>query len=187
MEDEIRPHAKEVISELSVLKIEPVLLTGDKKTAANHVAQEVGIQNVVSECLPETKLAYIKNASETGQKILMVGDGINDAPALKQAHVGIAMGGIGSGIAVEAADIVTVSDRIEEIPTLIKLSRKMMLVIKINLTLAMSINFIAIILAMGGWMGPVVGALVHNAGSVLVILHSASLLRLNESTPQALS
>lgn len=187
LEDEIRPHAKEVISELSALKIEPVLLTGDKKTAANHVAQEVGIQNVVSECLPETKLAYIKNASETGQKILMVGDGINDAPALKQAHVGIAMGGIGSGIAVEAADIVTVSDRIEEIPTLIKLSRKMMLVIKINLTLAMSINFIAIILAMGGWMGPVVGALVHNAGSVLVILHSASLLRLNESTPQALS
>lgn len=91
------------------------------------------------------------------------------------------MGGIGSGIAVEAADIVAVSDRIEGIPMLIRLSRKMMKVIKINLTLAMTINFVAIVLAMGGWMGPVVGALVHNAGSVLVIIHSASLLRFEAS------
>ena len=91
--------------------------------------------------------------------------------------VGLAMGGIGSDIAVEAADIVAVSDRIEAIPFLIKLSRQMMTVIKINLTIAMTINFVAIVLAMGGWMGPVLGALVHNAGSVLVILHSASLLK----------
>ena len=177
LEDKIRPFAGEVVSKLNSLGTEPILLTGDKESAAQHVAQTVGIEKVIAGCLPETKLAYVKNEDRQNHKLLIVGDGINDAPALKCAHVGIAMGGIGSGIAVEAADIVAVSDRIEGIPMLIRLSRKMMKVIKINLTLAMTINFVAIVLAMGGWMGPVVGALVHNAGSVLVIIHSASLLR----------
>ena len=166
---------------MNSLGTEPILLTGDKESAAQHVAQTVGIKKVIAGCLPETKLAYVKNEDRQNHKLLIVGDGINDAPALKCAHVGIAMGGIGSGIAVEAADIVAVSDRIEGIPMLIRLSRKMMKVIKINLTLAMTINFVAIVLAMGGWMGPVVGALVHNAGSVLVIIHSASLLRFEAS------
>lgn len=181
LEDKIRPFAGEVVSKLNSLGTEPILLTGDKESAAQHVAQTVGIKKVIAGCLPETKLAYVKNEDRQNHKLLIVGDGINDAPALKCAHVGIAMGGIGSGIAVEAADIVAVSDRIEGIPMLIRLSRKMMKVIKINLTLAMTINFVAIILAMGGWMGPVVGALVHNAGSVLVIIHSASLLRFEAS------
>ena len=181
LEDKIRPFAGEVVSKLNSLGTEPILLTGDKESAAQHVAQTVGIKKVIAGCLPETKLAYVKNEDRQNHKLLIVGDGINDAPALKCAHVGIAMGGIGSGIAVEAADIVAVSDRIEGIPMLIRLSRKMMKVIKINLTLAMTINFVAIVLAMGGWMGPVVGALVHNAGSVLVIIHSASLLRFEAS------
>lgn len=181
LEDKIRPFAGEVVSKLNSLGTEPILLTGDKESAAQHVAQTVGIEKVIAGCLPETKLAYVKNEDRQNHKLLIVGDGINDAPALKCAHVGIAMGGIGSGIAVEAADIVAVSDRIEGIPMLIRLSRKMMKVIKINLTLAMTINFVAIILAMGGWMGPVVGALVHNAVSVLVIIHSASLLRFEAS------
>ena len=181
LEDKIRPFAGEVVSKLNSLGTEPILLTGDKESAAQHVAQTVGIEKVIAGCLPETKLAYVKNEDRQNHKLLIVGDGINDAPALKCAHVGIAMGGIGSGIAVEAADIVAVSDRIEGIPMLIRLSRKMMKVIKINLTLAMTINFVAIVLAMGGCMGPVVGALVHNAGSVLVIIHSASLLRFEAS------
>lgn len=177
LSDTVRKESSDMIKELSALGVRPVLLTGDNKNAAGEVAKKLGIGDVVPECLPEDKLKFIDNAKKNGGFVCMTGDGINDAPALKKADVGIAMGGIGSDIAVEAADIALANDEIKEFPHLIALSKRMMKTIKMNMTFSMLLNFIAIILAMTGKLNPVIGALVHNAGSVFVISCSALLLK----------
>ena len=133
-------------------------------------------QQVRANCLPEDKLTAIDGYQAAGQPVCMMGDGVNDAPALKRSAVGIAMGGVGSDIAVDAADIALVDDEVKELPHLIALSHRMMTTIKLNMTFSMALNFVAIVLAIIGTLNPVVGALVHNAGSVLVITNSAFLL-----------
>ena len=158
----------------------PVLLTGDHENAAGHIARQLHISEMHANCLPEDKLIWIDSYEQQNQPVCMIGDGINDAPALKKACVGIAMGKIGSAIAVDAADIALVNDDIRELPHLLRLAKRMMTTIRLNLTFSMTLNFVAIILAITGILNPVVGALVHNAGSVLVIINSALLLRWKE-------
>ncbi len=175
--DTLRPDAAGMIREVKRAGVTPVLLTGDHENAARHIAHRVDVQTVQANCLPEDKLSWIDRSQKAGKWVCMVGDGINDAPALKKAHVGIAMGGIGSDIAVDAADIALVNDDIRELPHLLRLARRMMQTIKCNMTFSMLLNFVAIILAMTGALDPVVGALVHNAGSVVVIINSAFLLK----------
>ena len=176
LSDTLRPDASEMIDQIKATGVTPVLLTGDHENAARHIAGALGIDEVHAGCLPEDKLHYIGASQDAGHPVCMTGDGVNDAPALKKAYVGIAMGGIGSDIAVDAADIALVNDDIGEIPHLLRLSRRMMRTITHNLIFSMTLNFAAIVLAITGILNPVVGALVHNAGSVFVIVNSALLL-----------
>ena len=175
--DGLRKESGEMIRRMVRLGVRPVLLTGDYENAARTIAGQLGIREVRAGCLPEDKLAYIDSCQKKGEPVCMIGDGINDAPALKKAWVGIAMGGVGSDIAVDAADIALVDDEVKELPHLLDLSRRMMTTIKVNMTFSMALNFLAIALAITGVLSPVVGALVHNAGSVLVITNSALLLK----------
>lgn len=177
LSDTVRETAAQTIAALQSAQVTPVLLTGDHENAAHHIADTLGITEVHAGCKPEDKLAYIDYAQRANQPVCMIGDGINDAPALKKAMVGIAMGGIGSDIAVDAADIALVNDDIAALPHLLGLARRMMRTIRCNLTFSMTLNFVAIILAITGVLNPIVGALVHNAGSVLVIINSAFLLK----------
>ncbi|WP_289103597.1 cation-translocating P-type ATPase [uncultured Fusobacterium sp.] len=175
LSDTIRPTAKEMVVKLKNMGTRVILLTGDHKQTADYFAEEVGIENVYSELLPAEKVTYIKKLEEDGNKVCMIGDGVNDAPALKTADVGVSMASIGTDIAVEASDIALMGDNIEKIPYLKKLSTATIKTIKFNITASMVINLAAIILSVMGLLNPITGALVHNVGSVLVVLNAALL------------
>lgn len=177
LEDVLRNNSREMVENLKKLGKDTVLITGDNKQTASNIALASGINEFYSDCLPEDKLSIIDKFQSGDERVCMVGDGVNDAPALKKSFVGIAMGGIGSDIAVEAADIALIGDDIKATPHLMELSKRTMRTININIIISMILNFVAIILAMTGILNPIFGALVHNIGSVVVIIHSALLLK----------
>ncbi len=177
LEDTIKEEIAGTITQIKQKGIEPVLLTGDNTQTAKNIANISGIETYYAECIPEEKLNIIEKIRLENKSVCMVGDGINDAPALKNADVGIAMGEFGSRIAIDAADIVLISDKIETIPYLIDLSEKTMQTIRINLIISLCINVVFITLSMLGILTPMQGAVVHNCGSVAVIIHSALLLK----------
>ena len=177
LSDTLRRESADTIAAVTILGVQPVLLTGDHKNAARTIAGELQIREVRANCLPEDKLRYIGEYQAKELPVCMIGDGVNDAPALKKADVGIAMGGVGSDIGVDAADIALVDEEVKELPHLVAFSKRMMTTIKPNMTFSMTLNFIAITLTIIGTLNPVAGALVHNAGSVLVITNSAFLLK----------
>ncbi len=175
LSDVLRDNAGRMIRELGRTQTQAILLTGDHAQTAEYFAGQVGISSVYSELLPAQKVEVIQRLQRSGKNICMIGDGVNDAPALKTANVGVAMGSMGSDIAIEAADIALMGDDISKIPYLKRLSDATLKTIKFSITLSMAINFAAIILSVLGVLNPTTGALVHNGGSVAVVLVAALL------------
>ncbi len=175
LSDVIREDSKDMIEKLHELGTETILLTGDNAETANYFAKQIGIGKVFGNLLPEEKLSWIEKLKSEGKKVCMIGDGVNDAPALKTADVSVAMGSVGSDVAIEAADIALLGDDIGKIPYLKKLSNSTLFTIKTNITMSMVINAAAIICSVLGLLNPVTGAIVHNAGSCLVVLNAALL------------
>ncbi|SCP94936.1 heavy metal translocating P-type ATPase [Anaerobium acetethylicum] len=175
LSDVLRPAAVEMVAELHEMGTQTVLLTGDNHRTAAYFAEQAGITDVKAELLPEEKVQNILQLQQEGKAVCMIGDGVNDAPALKTASVGVAMGAMGSDIAVEAADIALMSDDISKIPYLKRLSNATVSTIKFSLFLSLLINFVAILMSFMGWLTPTTGALVHNAGSIVVVLIAALL------------
>lgn len=175
LSDVLRPDAARMVQRLSGMNTGAVLLTGDNRRTAEYFAAQVGITEVRAELLPEQKVEHIRALQAENRTVCMIGDGVNDAPALKAASVGVAMGSMGSDIAVEAADIALMSDDISRIPYLKRLSNATVRTIQISIALSMCINFAAVVLSVLGILNPTTGALVHNAGSCFVVLIAALL------------
>ncbi len=175
--DTIRSSAAASIKELKKLGIEQiVLLTGDNQVTANSVAKSLGIEIVYAELLPEDKLTVIRQLQQKYKNVAMVGDGINDAPALAMATVGIAMGGAGNDVALETADVILMSDRLEKLHTAIRLGRRTNRIIKQNITFALSFIFLLLIANFTGNINMPLGVIGHEGSTVLVILSGLRLL-----------
>jgi len=174
--DHVRSTARQMVQDLSTMGVKRIgLLSGDHHKAALPVAESVGLTDAWAELRPEDKLQMIEDFQASGEVVVYVGDGINDAPALARANAGIAMGGIGTDVALETADIVLMNDDISKLPFLIQLSRRTLKTIKWNIAFGMIFNAIAVLASGTGVLSPIMGALVHNIGSVLVVLSSASI------------
>lgn len=175
--DILKADVQQSIKDIRRLGIKKVLmLTGDNQNVAQAISEGAGLDEIVAGLLPEEKLEYIKKLKNQGDKVAMVGDGINDAPSLVEADVGIAMGVIGTDAAIEAADIALTGDDLNKVPEAIALSRKTVSVIKQSLFISIVINGIALILASTGAIGPIAGAVIHNFGSILVVGNSSRLI-----------
>lgn len=174
--DTLRENSRQTVKQLKRLGMKTTLLTGDNEETGKFISREVKVTNAQYNCLPEDKTEYIKQEQLKGNKIAMIGDGINDAPSLRKANVGIAMGSIGSDVSIEAANIALINDNIGDIPHLIAIARKTLRTINLNITFSLALNIIAMILAILGVLGPIAGALVHNIGSVIVIIYSSTLV-----------
>ena len=171
LSDFLRKNAVDVILNLKAMNVTPILMSGDNKNTTRNIAAKAGIDNYKYDCLPEDKSNYIKELQLNDKKVAMIGDGLNDAPSLKKANVGISMGSIGSDISIEASNITLIHDNIRDLPHLFKLSRKTLKTINVGIAFALILNLIATILAIFGLLNPIEGAFVHNIGSVIVIIY----------------
>ncbi len=180
--DALRPEATQAIRQLRQLKIDRfIMLSGDSRPVARNLADKIGMDAVFAELLPEQKLEHIRKLRRDGATVAMVGDGINDAPSLAEADIGIAMGVMGTDAAIEAADIALTTDKLDRIAEAIALSRQTIINIKQSFVLSLFINIAALLLASTGGIGPIAGAFIHNIGSVLVVGNASRLIGYSHS------
>lgn len=176
LSDTLRKGAPGAMKAVHDMGITTAMLTGDNGQAAKKIARAAGIDTVSHSLMPDEKLVKLREIQKAGKTVCMVGDGVNDAPGLAAADCSIAMGALGSDIAIETADIALMTSDIRRLPGLFALSRRVLATIKINIALSLTINIIAVILSTFGALTPVTGALVHNAASILVVLNSSLIL-----------
>jgi Cd2+/Zn2+-exporting ATPase len=180
--DQIREKSKEVVSQLHGLGIKKtIMLTGDNKGTATAIGEQVGVTDIKAELLPQDKLNFIKELRSQYDKVAMVGDGVNDAPALAASTVGIAMGGAGTDTALETADIVLMADDLEKLPFAVKLSRKALQIIKQNISFALGVKILALLLVIPGWLTLWIAIFADMGATLLVTLNSLRLLRVKDN------
>jgi Cd2+/Zn2+-exporting ATPase len=175
--DTVRPESREAVAALKALGVkETVLVSGDQAAVAGWVGRALGVDRVHAQVLPQDKLALIRELQAQGRRVAFVGDGVNDAPALAAADVGIAMGAMGTAVAMETADVVLLTDDIGRVPDLIDLSRACLSTIRNNVIFSMSMNLLSVGLSVTGSIGPVLGAAMHEASALPVVANSARLI-----------
>ena len=178
--DEMRESSIEVISKLNHIGIETVMLTGDNQRTALAIGKQVGVSDIKADLLPEDKLNFIKELRGKHKSVAMVGDGVNDAPALAASTVGVAMGGAGTDTALETADIALMSDDLSKLPYTIKLSHKALVIIKQNITFSLAIKAVALLLVIPGWLTLWIAIFADMGATLLVTLNSLRLLKIKE-------
>ena len=178
--DEMRESSKEVISKLNSMGIETVMLTGDNERTAAAIGKRVGVSDIRADLLPEDKLNFIKELRRKYQSVAMVGDGVNDAPALAASTVGVAMGGAGTDTALETADIALMSDDLSKLPYTINLSRRALMIIKQNITFSLAIKLLALLLVVPGWLTLWIAIFADMGATLIVTLNSLRLLKVKE-------
>ncbi len=183
--DEIRSSSKKIIQELQKLGIKmTIMLTGDNARTANAIGNEVGVSEIQSELMPQDKLISIKKLRDKFGKVAMVGDGVNDAPALAAASIGVAMGGAGTDTALETADIALMADDLQKLPFTIRLSRKAMVIIKQNIVFSIGIKIVALLLVIPGWLTLWIAIFADMGATLLVTLNGLRLLKVKEKNKE---
>ncbi len=176
-EEEMRPGHRRLVGGLAEIGISKVqMLTGDEQKAAAPIAEQMGIEEYLTGVTPAEKLEQVKELQQKGYQVAMVGDGVNDAPSLAAADIGISMGAMGTDAALEAANVALMGDDITKIPYFLRLGKATVRTIKFNITFAMIFNILALAASGAGWLSPVTGAVAHNIGSVIVVVNSARLI-----------
>jgi Cd2+/Zn2+-exporting ATPase len=181
MQDKTRPDAKKAVTDLQNIGIKrTTMLTGDRSEVANRVAAELGCTDFKAHCLPQDKLAIVEKLKSDGHTVAVIGDGINDAPALAAGDLGIAMGAAGSDVAINSASIALMSDDLNRLPFLVKLSRKTRAIINLNLSFGIIFIILGVAAASAAWLPAIYAAFLHFVGSLVVVFNSARLVRYGE-------